>query len=161
MKNFRKFLFLIPIAFLALSCEEDVDDIVDDNDDDDDDNSINIVEMTIGNSGASAYFVSEINGNEEVTALNEDNSTWGLTVGTRYELTVSAASVHPFALRDSNDNILLSMNDVEGSFEGDSDVDFQTSGSSFSFTLTQALADELDNYVCTIHAGMTGSITIN
>lgn len=160
MKNFRKFLILIPIAFLALSCEEDVDDVADDNNDDDD-NSINIVEMTIGNSGASAYFVSEINGNEDVTTLNADNSTWGLTVGTRYELTVTAPSVHPFALRDSGNNILLSMNSVEGSFEGDSEVDFQSSGSSFDFTLTQALADELDNYVCTVHSSMTGSITIN
>jgi plastocyanin len=53
------------------------------------------------------------------------------------------------------------MNNVEGSFEEDADVDFQTSGSSFSFTLTQALADQLTNYVCTIHLGMTGSITTN
>jgi plastocyanin len=160
MENFRKILFLIPIAFLTFSCDEDVDDIVDDNDGDKD-NTVNIVEMTVGNSGASAYFVSEINGNEDVTALNEDNSTWELTVGTRYELTVTGASVHPFALRDSENNILLSMNNVEGSFEEDADVDFQTSGSSFSFTLTQALADQLTNYVCTIHLGMTGSITTN
>ncbi|WP_148230042.1 cupredoxin domain-containing protein [Marivirga tractuosa] len=160
MDNLRKILFLIPIAFLSFSCEEEVDDMVDDNDDDDD-NSVNIVEMTIDNSGASAYFVSEINGNEEVTTTNEDNSTWELTVGTRYVLTVTGASSHPFALRDSENNILLSMNSVDGSFEEDSDVDFQASGTSFNFTLTQALAGELDNYVCTVHLGMTGSITVN
>ncbi len=161
MTNLRRILFLLPFMVFAFSCDEDVEDVVDDNDDDNgDDNSVNIVELTVGNSGASAYFVSEINGNEDVTTLNEDNSGWELTVGTRYELTVTGASSHPFALRDSANNILLSMNGVDGSFESDSDVNFQTSGTSFSFTMTQALADELDNYVCTIHSGMTGGITV-
>jgi len=160
MKNFRNILLLLPFMVLAFSCEDEVEDLVDD-DDNDDDNSINIVEMTVDNSGVSAYFVSEINGNEEVTPLDEDNSAWELTVGTRYELTVTQANTHPFALRDSGNDILLSMNDVDGTFEGNSDVDFQSSGSSFSFTLTQELADELDNYVCTVHTGMTGSISVN
>ncbi|WP_375581184.1 hypothetical protein ABWH96_09315 [Marivirga tractuosa] len=161
MINFRKLLLFLPILFLAFSCQDDVEDVVNDDDDNQDDNDINIVEMTVDNSGSSAYFVSAINGDEDATTLNEDNSTWDLTVGTRYELTITNASVHPFALRDSENNILLSMNSVDGSFEGDSEVDFQSSGSSFSFTLTQTLADELNNYVCTIHSGMTGSITIN
>lgn len=162
MRNFKNLLFLLPLLFLVFSCKDDVEDVVNDDDDDnDDDNSINIVAMTVDNSGASAYFVSEINGNEDVTALNEDNSTGELTVGTRYELTVTGASTHPFALRDGDNNILLSMNDVDGSFEGNTDVDFQTSGTSFNFTLTQELADELNNYVCTVHSGMTGSISIN
>ncbi|MGJ3235144.1 cupredoxin domain-containing protein [Marivirga sp.] len=162
MKNFKRVLLLLPILFLAFSCQDDMEDVVDDGDDDNnDDNSINIVAMMVDNSGASAYFVSSISGNEDLTALNEDNSPWELTVGTRYELTVTGASTHPFALRDGDNNILLSMNDVDGSFESDSDVDFQTSGTSFNFTLTQELADELNNYVCTIHSGMTGSISIN
>lgn len=162
MKNFKRVLLFLPIVFLAFSCQDDVEDVVNDDDDNNDgDNSINIVAMTVDNSGASSYFVSSITGNEDVTALNEDNSAWELTVGIRYELTVTGASTHPFALRDGDNNILLSMNDVDGSFEGDSDVDFQTSGTSFNFTLTQELADELNNYVCTIHSGMTGSISIN
>jgi plastocyanin len=161
MRNFRKLLLFLPLLFLAFSCQDDMEDVVNDDDDNNDDDSINIVAMTVGNSGASAYFVSSINGNEDVTPLNEDNSTWELTVGTRYQLTVTGASIHPFALRDADNNILLSMNNVDGTFEGDTDVDFQTSGTSFNFTLTQDLADELDNYVCTIHSGMTGSISIN
>lgn len=161
MINFRKLLLFLPILFLAFSCQDDVEDVVNDDDDNQDDNDINIVEMTVDNSGSSAYFVSAINGDEDVTTLNEDNSTWQLTVGTRYELTITNASVHPFALRDSENNILLSMNNVDGNFEGDTDVDFETGGSTFNFTLTQALADELDNYVCTVHLGMTGGIIIN
>lgn len=162
MKNLKRVLLFLPVVFLAFSCQDDMEDVVNDDDDDnEDDNSINIVAMTVDNSGASAYFVSSITGNEDVTALNEDNSSWELTIGTRYEFTVTGASTHPLALRDGDNNVLLSMNEVEGSFEGDTDVDFQTSGSSFNFTLTQELADELNNYVCTIHSGMTGSISIN
>lgn len=157
MTNQKRILLFLPFLFLAFSCEEEVDDLMDD----DDDSTVNTVGMTVGNSGASAYFVSEINGDEDVTVLNEDNSSWRLTIGTRYELTVTGANSHPFALRDAANNILLSMNSVAGSFEGDSDVDYRANGSTFSFKLTQALADELDNYVCTLHLGMTGSTTIN
>lgn len=160
MNYLRKIILFLPVLILMFSCQDEMEDVVDDNDDQDD-NAINIVEMTVGNNGATAYFVSEITGNEEVTSLNEDNSAWELTVGTRYVLTVSGASSHPFALRNSDNSILLSMNSVEGSFEDDADVDFQTNGTSFSFTLTQALADEINNYVCTVHLGMTGSITVN
>ncbi|WP_296622800.1 hypothetical protein [Marivirga sp.] len=160
MNYLKKILFFLPMVIVFVSCQDEMEDVVDDTEDQDD-SAINIVGMTVANSGSTAYFVSGINGNEDVTTLNEDNSTWQLTVGTRYELTVTGASSHPFALRDIEDNILLSMNDVDGNFEGDMDVDFQTSGTSFSFTLTQALADELDNYVCTVHLGMTGGIAIN
>ncbi|HET8860042.1 hypothetical protein [Marivirga sp.] len=160
MNPFKRILLFLPVLLIAFSCEDDMEDVMN-NDGNQDDNGVNIVEMTVGNSGASAYFVSEINGNEEVTSLNEDNSTWALTVGTRYELNVTGASAHPFALRDTNNEILLSMNSTDGSFEGNADVNFQISGSNFSFTLTQELADALDNYVCTIHLGMSGSITTN
>ncbi|MGM0579171.1 MAG: cupredoxin domain-containing protein [Bacteroidota bacterium] len=161
MITLRKILLFLPILFLAFSCQDDMEDVVNDDDDNQDDSDVNIVEMTVGNSGSTAYFVSEVIGNEDVTTLNEENSTWELTVGTRYELTVTGASAHPFALRDSENNILLSMNDIDGSFEADSEVDFQTSGTSFNFTLTQDLADEINNYICTVHPSMTGRITVN
>lgn len=161
MKNLRSILFLLPFMIFGVSCEEDVDDVIEDDDDNDDDNSVNIVEMTVGNDGATAYFVSEVIGNEDVTTLNENNSSWELTVGTRYEITVTAATAHPFALRDSDNAVLLSMNSTEGTFEADDNVNFETDGTTFNFTLTQELADQLDNYVCTIHSSMTGSITTN
>lgn len=121
----------------------------------------NSVAMTVENSGASAYFVSEIQGNEEVTPLNEDNSTWNLTVGTRYVLNVTGASSHPFALRNAGGDFLISQNSSGGSFENDADVNFQVDGNVISFTLTPGLANEVDNYVCTVHGSMTGSITVN
>ncbi|MBZ9651958.1 fasciclin domain-containing protein [Psychroflexus montanilacus] len=120
----------------------------------------NTVAMTVENDAASAYFVSEINGNEEVTALNENNSTWSLTVGTRYTLTVTGANAHPFELRNTSGDALLSQSN-EGSFENDGDVNFVTDGQQFDFTLTSELANEIADYVCTVHGAMRGDVTIN
>jgi transforming growth factor-beta-induced protein len=120
----------------------------------------NLVQMTVGNSGASSYFVSEIIGNEAVTELNTDNSDWTLTEGTRYQLTITGASSHPFEIRDGSGNVLLSQ-DAEGSFESDPEVDFVDSGQQFEFTLTAALAAEIAQYICTRHASMSGNISVN
>ena len=119
---------------------------------------VNEVTIVLGNEGASAYFVSEIIGDEDVSALNENNSTWTLTTGTRYTIEVENAGPHPIALRDAMDDFLLAQDDSEGSFENIADVNFVVDGNSISFTLTPALADELDNYVCIAHSSMTGSI---
>jgi len=117
------------------------------------------VEMTVGNNGASSYFVSEIIGDENVTPLNVANSSWTLTEGTRYKLTILGASSHPFELRNSNGEALLSQSN-EGSFEADTAVDFQTDGQQFNFTVTPELAAELNKYFCTIHSGMNGMVSV-
>ncbi len=119
---------------------------------------VNEVTIILGNEGASAYFVSEIIGDENVSELNENNSTWTLTTGTRYTIEVENAGPHPLALRDVMEDFLLAQDDSVGSFEGDTAVNFEVEGNSLTFTLTPALADELDNYVCIAHSSMTGSI---
>jgi|AntRauMFilla1563_2_1112583.scaffolds.fasta_scaffold00174_12 transforming growth factor-beta-induced protein len=121
--------------------------------------SANSVEMTVGNNGVSSYFVSNITGNETVTPLNEANSSWILTEGTRYKLTITGANSHPFELRNSNGDALLSQSN-EGSFEADTAVDFQTDGQQFDFTVTPELAAELNKYFCTIHSGMNGMVSV-
>lgn len=117
------------------------------------------VEMTVGNNGASSYFVSEIIGDENVTPLNVANSSWILTEGTRYKLTILGATSHPFELRNSNGDALLSQSN-EGLFEVDTAVDFQTDGQQFNFTVTPELAAELNKYFCTIHSGMNGMVSV-
>lgn len=119
---------------------------------------VNEVTIVLGNDGASAYFVSDIIGDENVSELNENNSTWTLTTGTRYTIEVENPGPHPLALRDVMENFLLSQDETEGSFEANSEVNFVAEGNSISFTLTSNLAQELDNYVCVTHASMTGSI---
>lgn len=117
--------------------------------------------MTVENDGASAYFVSAIEGDENVTTLNENNSTWNLSEGTRYVLNVTGASAHPFALRNSAGDLLIAQNGASATFQDDADVDVQIDGNIISFTLTPDLANAVDNYVCTVHGSMSGSITVN
>jgi transforming growth factor-beta-induced protein len=118
-----------------------------------------LVQMTVDNDGAQAYFVSNIIGNENVTPLNTNNSPWTLTEGTRYKLTITGANSHPFELRNGNGDALLSQSN-DGSFEGDSVVNFQTEGQQFDFTVTPELAAELNQYFCTIHSGMNGTVSV-
>jgi transforming growth factor-beta-induced protein len=118
-----------------------------------------LVQMTVDNDGAQAYFVSNIIGNENVTPLNTNNSPWTLTEGTRYKLTITGANSHPFELRNGNGDALLSQSN-DGSFEGDSAVNFQTEGQQFDFTVTPELAAELNQYFCTIHSGMNGTVSV-
>jgi transforming growth factor-beta-induced protein len=118
-----------------------------------------LVQMTVDNNGAQAYFVSNIIGNEDVTPLNTNNSPWTLTEGTRYKLTITGANVHPFELRNGNGDALLSQSN-EGSFEADTAVNFQTEGQQFDFTVTPELAAELNQYFCTIHSGMNGTVSV-
>ncbi|GAA0763615.1 hypothetical protein [Psychroflexus lacisalsi] len=54
---------------------------------------------------------------------------------------------------------MLSQN-IDGSFENDADVNFITNSSQFDFTLTAELTAEIADYICTIHSGMRGDITI-
>ncbi|MBZ9779054.1 fasciclin domain-containing protein [Psychroflexus sp. CAK8W] len=120
----------------------------------------NTVEMTVDNDGAQAFYVSSITGSEQPTSLDSNNSTWTLTEGTRYELTITGASSHPFELRNANGDALLSQS-AQGSFEADPDVNFVTDGMQFDFTLTAELAAEINDYICTIHSGMNGDINVN
>ena len=123
-----------------------------------------VVSLTLANDGASAYYVSEQNGGS-ITTLNENNSSWSLEVGQRYEITIVNPNAHPLMLRNSADEVLLGMdNGGSGSFQNDSEVNFVSNQSdgSFNFTVTQDLADVLDNYACQIHiSSMQGPITIN
>lgn len=123
--------------------------------------SANVVGMTVDNDGAQAYFVSSITGNEQPTSLNTNNSTWSLTQGTRYELTIVNSGAHPFQLRNANGDMLLSQNS-DGSFESDSAVNFVDNGQQFYFTLTPELAAEIAQYFCGIHTNsMNGTINVN
>jgi transforming growth factor-beta-induced protein len=121
---------------------------------------INQITFTLDNEGTTAYFVSEINGNELVTNVNENNSTFTFTVGTRYSINVVNAENHPLEFKNLDQDVLLSQA-VEGSFASDPDVDFTIENTIFSFTLTQDLADKVSSYNCSNHPNMTGDILVN
>ena len=122
-----------------------------------------VVGITLDNSGASAYFVSEQTGGA-VTSLNTDNSAWNFEVGQRYEISVVNPNAHPLMLRDASDNLLLGMQSSSGSYSNDPAVNFVTdqSNGTFNFTVTQDLASQLDNYACQVHtSSMSGDINVN
>lgn len=121
----------------------------------------NQVSFTLNNDGNLAYFVTEITGNEEVTNLNENNSTWSFTVGTRYTITIINAESHPLEFRnEANETLLAQSETLLGLFEEDTNINFLAEENSISFTITQGLASQLSSYNCSNHLTMNGIILI-
>ncbi len=120
------------------------------------------INFTLENELNLAYFVSEIEGVANVTNIGENNSTWTLNVGSRYNINVVNAASHPLEFRnDANETLLAQPETIEGSFENDEAVNFTVEGTIFSFTLTQELANQLSSYFCSNHPAMNGSIIVN
>lgn len=119
------------------------------------------VTLTINNIDAAAWYVVSVDGADDVAAEGEENANpaWQLSVGTRYRINNQGGSAHPLELLsdDATAPPLLSQAD-EGTFESDTEVDYKEDADGITFTLTQALADELASYICTFHSGMEGSI---
>ena len=115
------------------------------------------VSITLDNVGASAWEVTAIDGDDEAAETGVENPELTLREGVRYTFENNGWSSHPLAFRAADGETLLSQS-TDGSFEGDSETDWVDNEDSVSFTLTGELADELDNYVCTVHGSMEGSI---
>lgn len=66
---------------------------------------------------------------------------------------------HPLGFQNSNDEYLLNQNQGEdGSFEGDSNVNYEEDSEGVTFTYTQSLADAVASYRCTVHPSMEGAV---
>src|SRR5262245_44572544 len=114
------------------------------------------VTATIGDDGGLNYFLSSFSpsaANLGATGGVGD-PILNLVIGKRYQFTVSAA--HPMAIaRLGPDTILLAQGGASGTFEGDSAVNWQDTGTVFTFTLTPALAEAMQGqagYFCQIHS---------
>lgn len=115
------------------------------------------VTVTLNNQGASAWVLD--GAEEDVGETGEFNPTLTLSVGTRYRFENRGWSAHPLAFRDQGDNALLTQSNYgTGSFENDSAVNWVDNGEELAFTVTESLAAEFDDYVCTIHSSMEGSL---
>jgi len=119
------------------------------------------VTITLDNVRSSAWQVTAIDGDADVAPVNEDNSTLTLESGMRYVIENNGWSAHPFEIRDAGGDALLSQEDgTTGSFEADENVAWVDNGDEFTFTLTEALNNEIDSYVCTVHtSSMAGNIS--
>jgi plastocyanin len=115
------------------------------------------VTVSLNNVGTSAWEVTEVTGDEDVAPTGEENPTLTLQVGTRYLFENGGWSSHPLAFRDANGDPLLTQSGT-GSFEDDADVNWVDDDQTVAFTLTESLASELDDYICTVHSSMNGSV---
>lgn len=115
------------------------------------------VTVALDNVGSTAWEVTSVSGAESVAPTSTDNPELTLTVGARYVFENGGWSFHPLAFRDADNHPLLTQ-DGTGRFEDDSDVNWVDDDTSVAFTLTSSLASELDDYICTVHSGMNGSI---
>jgi len=115
------------------------------------------VTVTLNNQGASAWVLDSAG--ENVGETGVPNPALTLTVGTRYRFENLGWSFHPLAFRDEADNALLTQSTYgSGSFENDSAVNWVDNGEELAFTVTESLAAEFDDYVCTVHPSMEGNL---
>ena len=114
------------------------------------------VALTIDNVDLSAWEVTE-DESGQVAEIGTENPTMTFETGVRYTVENNGWSFHPFALRASDDTALLSQ-DGEGRYENDRDVNWVDDGSSFAFTVTEALAADMAYYICTVHSSMRGDV---
>jgi len=118
------------------------------------------IDVDITNLGTDAWVVSEVEGADDFADPGLENPTFSMEVGQRYSFNNDGWPDHPFAFLDSNGNPLLTQ-DGTGSFESDSAVAWEDTGDEFAFTLTQALAAEIDSYQCEVHSGdMRGDVAV-
>ena len=110
------------------------------------------------NIGARAFLFTAVTGSGISTDLNVENAPLTLKIGSRYQFINNAGAGHPFQILGSDSKILLSQNDVEGTFEKDNQVNYQVDGMNITFTLTQNLADQIAPYICGNHSSMSGRI---
>ena len=117
--------------------------------------------ITINNVGTSAWKVTAIDGDAARVPLNENNPQIGLEVDKRYLIVNNGWSAHPFELRDTGGEVLLSQDQgTTGSFEDNAAVEWVNNGDELVFTLTEALAEEIASYICAVHNSMQGAITV-
>ena len=118
------------------------------------------VTITVDNIGADAYEVTDVSGASGVAQTGTNNPTFELTVGTRYRIDNNGGvGSHPFALENSSDEYLLRQEDGEtGSLEGNEGINYVEDDEGITFTYTQDLADAVNNYRCTFHSAMEGSV---
>jgi len=117
--------------------------------------------ITLENSGANSYLVTNITGDGADSALDSPNETITLEVGGRYTFINDAgASSHPLDFRNSDGVKLLGQSNSSGSFDDNSDVNVTRDGDRITFTLTEGLSEELFDYICSFHPPMNGRITI-
>lgn len=155
----------IAIIFIALglsliSCSGSTNSGMDNTGDDEASIEVSGV-LTLENNGASAYVAVSLTGSGISADLDTENPEINMEIGKRVTLVNDAgASSHPLVLRNSDNETLLGQRSDRGVFSEDEGVDALFEGNSITFTVTEQLAAELNDYICSFHPGMNGRITV-
>jgi len=159
MLSFRSSSLLIAcfvgLAFLAAGCDSGGDS-TDESENEPPPSSFDVT-VTLDNIQASAWEVTDVEGESGVASTGTENPTLTLTVGTRYLIVNNGGTAHPFGMRDADGDYLLNQ-DGNGSLEDDAAIDYDENDASVEFTYTQTLADAVTEYRCTIHGSMVGAV---
>jgi len=103
------------------------------------------------------WTVMDSGGETNLLGTQLNNQDLLLKPGLRYEIINETPTQHPFAILGT-EQVLLSQSE-RGSYELDNAVAWREQGNIIQFTLTDELAKTIDTYKCSIHPGMTGSMT--
>lgn len=116
------------------------------------------ITLTASDQGVLVQSVAGAADPDSVAQAEDTNPDLNLTVGQRYEIVYQGAG--EFVLMNAAGDPLLASGATEGSFAQDADVDFQAQADRISFTLTDALAQELDHYAAGTDLSQEGNIAI-
>lgn len=151
-------LMLASYTFFVISCTNPTSA---DEDNDMGDPDIPEATITMDNIGAQSYTVTSVEGEGAGADQNTANPDITLTIGGRYTFVNDAgASSHPLDFRDADREKLFGQSNQSGTFDDDDAVELAKSGNSISFTLTNELAAELNDYICSFHPGMLGNVIV-
>ncbi|TVR16316.1 MAG: hypothetical protein EA391_08350 [Balneolaceae bacterium] len=148
---------LLSIALLISGCSSSTTDANGEPD-------INILPeavITLDNNGAQSYTVTSIEGEGAWAELNSQNPIITLVPGGRYTfVNESGATAHPLDFRNGNHQKLFGQSRMSDSFNDVEEINLVMEGDLITFTLTEDLASELADYVCSFHPNMRGTIEI-
>lgn len=117
--------------------------------------------ILLDNNGAQSYTIINTEGEGAMAELNTENPTITLVSGGRYTfINESGASAHPLDFRNSDRQKLFGQGRMSGNFNDADEIDLVMEGDLITFTLTEELAAELADYVCSFHPSMRGNIEI-
>lgn len=110
------------------------------------------VTVTLKNVDSSAWTITAVQGAKDVAELDTENTPITLTVGQRYRfVNLGTVQIHPLALRGEDGEPLINQRPQDRPFETNPAVDFIADDEGITFTLIEALAEQVSTYYCTAH----------
>ncbi len=118
------------------------------------------VNVSMTADGNEAWVVTNVENAPNLAEEDTPNPTMTLTTGQRYRFNNPLYDTHVLQFRNGSGDVLVGQGSSGGSFADDEEVDAVISDNAVTFTLTEALAQELADYYCAAHQGMTGAVQI-